>query len=57
MLKPKQYFSMSKEVNYKKKQSSIQCRACGTINISKNVNNFLSTNPTTRILSSQVSEF
>ena len=34
-----------------KKQPFIQCRACGTIKFSKNVNNFLSTNPTTLILS------
>ena len=38
-------------------QLSSQCRACGTINISKDVNNFLSTNPTTVILSSLSSEF
>ena len=56
MLKPKQYARLSNEVKYKK-QPSIQCRACGTVNISKNVNNFLSTNPTTLILSSLVSEF
>ena len=56
MLKPKQSARLSNEVKYKK-QPSIQCRACGTINISKNVNNFLSTNPTTLILSSPVSEF
>ena len=35
-----------------KKQPSIQCRACGAIKFSKNVNNFLSTIPTTLILSS-----
>ena len=40
-----------------KKQPSTHCRARGTINISKYVNNFLSTNPTTLILSSLVSEF
>ena len=40
-----------------KKQPSTHCRACGTINISKYVNIFLSTNPTTLILSSLVSEF
>ena len=40
-----------------KMQLSTQCRACGTINISKYVNIFLSTNPTTFILSSLVSEF
>ena len=34
------------------KRNSIQCRACGTINISKNIDNFLSTNPTTIILCS-----
>ena len=33
-----------------------QCRACGTINISKYMNNFLSTNPTTLIVSSLASE-
>ena len=41
-------------------QLSTQCRACGTINISKYIkyiNIFLSTNPTTFILSSLVSEF
>ena len=37
-----------------KKQPFIQCRACGTIKFSKNVNNFLSTNPITLILSSLV---
>ena len=57
MLKPKQSARLSNEVKYTKKQPSIQCRACGTINISKNVNNFLSTNPSTLILSSLVSEF
>ena len=46
----------SNEVNTKM-QLSTQCRACGTINISKYVNIFLSTNPTTFILSSLVSEF
>ena len=44
------------EVNTKM-QLSTQCRACGTINISKYVNIFLSTNPTAFILSSLVSEF
>ena len=39
---------------YVNKQPSTQCRACGTINISKYVNNVLSTNPTTLILSSLV---
>ena len=38
-------------------QLPTQCRACGTINISKYINIFLSTNPTTFILSSLVSEF
>ena len=38
-------------------QLSTQCRACGTINISKYVKIFLSTNPTTFILSYLVSEF
>ena len=47
---------MSNEVNTKM-QLSTQCRACDTINISKYVNIFLSTNPTTFILSSLVSEF
>ena len=41
----------------KKQQPSTPSRACGTINNSKYVNNFLSTNPTTLILSSLVSEF
>ena len=54
-LKPKQQ-TVSNEVNTKM-QLSTHCRACGTINISKYVNNFLSTNPTTLILSSLVSEF
>ena len=36
---------------------SIQCKACGTINITKYVNSFYSTNPKTLILSSLVSEF
>ena len=48
--------TMSNEVNTKM-QLSTQCRACGTINISVCVNIFLSTNPTTFILSSLVSEF
>ena len=48
--------TVSNEVNTKM-QLPTQCRACGTINISKYVNNFLSTNPTTLILSSLVSEF
>ena len=54
-LKPKQQ-TVSNEVNTKM-QLSTQCRACGTINISKFVNIFLSKNPTTFILSSLVSEF
>ena len=48
--------TVSNEVNTKIQQST-QCRACGTINISKYVNIFLSTNPTTFILTSLVSEF
>ena len=36
--------TVSNEVNTKIQQST-QCRACGTINISKYVNIFLSTNP------------
>ena len=48
--------TVSNEINTKM-QLSTQCRACGTINISKYVNIFLSTNPTTFILSSVVSEF
>ena len=48
--------TVSNEVNAKM-QLSTQCRACGTINISKYVNIFLSTNPTTFILRSLVSEF
>ena len=32
VLKPKQYARLSNEVKYKK-QPSIQCKACGTINI------------------------
>ena len=48
--------TVSNEVNTKMQQST-QCRACGTINISKYVNNFLRTNPTTLILSSLVCEF
>ena len=55
-LKPKQYARLSNEVKCKK-QPSTQCRACGTINISNFVNNFLSTNPTTLILSSLEKEF
>ena len=47
--------TVSNEVNTKM-QLSTQCRACGTINISKYVNNFLSTTPSTFILSSLVSE-
>ena len=54
-LKPKQQ-TVSNEENTKM-QLSTQCRACGTINISKYVNIFLSTSPTTFILSSLVSEF
>ena len=48
--------TVSNEV-YTKMQLSTQCRACGTINISKYVNNFLSTNPTTFTLNSLVSEY
>ena len=48
--------AVSNEVNTKM-EISTQCRACGTINISKYFNIFLSTNPTTFILSSLVSEF
>ena len=48
--------TVSNEVNTKM-QPSAQCRACGTINMSKYVNNFLSTNPTTFILSSLDKEF
>ena len=48
--------TVSDEVNTKM-QLSTQCRACSPINISKYVNNFLSTNPTTLILSSLVNEF
>ena len=48
--------TVSYEVNTKM-QLSTQCRACGMINISKYVNIFLSTNPTTFILSSLVCEF
>ena len=54
-LKPKQQ-TVSDEVNTKV-QLSTQCRACGTINISKYVNIFLNTKPTSFILSSLVSEF
>ena len=55
MLKPKQNARLSNEVTYNR--APLQCRACGKINISKNADNFLSTNPTTLILSSLVSEF
>ena len=48
--------TVSNEVNTKM-QLSTQCRACGSINISKYVNIFLSTNPTTFIYSSLVCEF
>ena len=48
--------TVSNEVNTKM-QLSTQCRACGTINISKYVNIFLSTDPATLILSYLVSEF
>ena len=48
--------TVSNEVNTKM-QLSTQCRVCGPINISKYVNIFLSTNTTTFILSSLVSEF
>ena len=40
-----------------KQQPSTQCKVRGTINILKYVNDFKSTNPTTLILSSLVSEF
>ena len=50
--------TVSNEVNTKMQlHVSTQCRACGTINISKYVNIFLSTNPTNFILSSLVSGF
>ena len=42
---------MSNEVKYKK-QLATKCSACGIINISKYVNDFLSTKRTTLILSS-----
>ena len=48
--------TVSNEVNTKM-QLSTHCRACGPINISKYVNIFLSTNTTTFILNSLVSEF
>ena len=48
--------TVSNEVNTKMHLST-QCRACGTINISKHVNNFLNTNPTTFLLSSLVRKF
>ena len=48
--------TVSNEVNTKM-QLSTQCRTCGTINISKYVNNFLSTNPTTFTICSPISEF
>ena len=48
--------TVSNEVNTKM-QLSTQCRACCPINISKYVNIFLSTNTTTFILSTLVSEF
>ena len=48
--------TVSNEINTKM-QVSTQCRVCGTINISKYVNIFSSTNATTFILSSLVSEF
>ena len=57
MLKPKQYARLSNEVIYKKNQPSTQYRVCGTNNISKYVNNFLSKTPTILILNSLVSEF
>ena len=57
MLKPKQYARLSNEVKYKKSNHLFNVEHVGTINISKNVNNLLSTNPTTLILSSLVSEF
>ena len=57
VLKPKQYARLSNEVIYKEKQQATQCRARGTNNISKYVNNFLSKIPTILILSSLVSEF
>ena len=44
-----------------KKKKKVKCKkatmACGMINISNYVNNFLSTNPTTLIFSSLESEF
>ena len=57
VLKPKQYARLSNEIKYKKKYLYTNCRACGTINFSKYVNNVLSTNPTTLNLSSLVREF
>ena len=38
-LKPTQYARLSREVNTKQ-QSSTQCKACGTINITEYVKNF-----------------
>ena len=48
---------MSNAVKYKKSNHLHTVEHGGTINISKYVNNFLSTNPTALILSSLVSEF
>ena len=48
---------MSNAVKYKKSNHLHTVEHVVTINISKYVNNFLSTNPTTLILSSLVSEF
>ena len=55
-LRPKQYTRLSKETEYKI-VTIYTMWGCDTINSSKCVNNFLSTNPTTPILSSVVSEF
>ena len=47
---------LSKEIKYKVVTIYTMCQACDTINISKCVDNCLSINPTTLILSSLVSE-
>ena len=47
--------TVSNEVKYK--NATMQCRACGTINISKYVNNFFQHKTTILILSSLVSKF
>ena len=53
MLKPRQYARLSNEVKLEKKIMQSRAGGTNTNNISKNENNYLSTNPTILIFSCQ----